>query len=215
MIYFLPEWCDDIAARYPNSAFTPTWGWCEFWLNYSSGMVGCFRGNEEPEGADSVFEELVESGDLRRAARTLDRIIFSAEDEDDGSINDQINEACYEEHFPAGIGRFMFVSADGTIGSRHHSFWFEMALLAACAINAQLHNDPSVTQPLARECGNPVSQNASCAGIAGAWIGAGGEGDMYSVCLAMDDLISSDMEGWLEETVRRTMQSLLSPEVTV
>ena len=178
-------------------------------------MVGCFRGNETPEGSDPEFEELVASGDLQRAARTLDRIIFGTEDEDDGSISDQISEACNAEHFPAGIDRFMFISTDGTIGSTHYSFWFEMVLLAACTINAQLLNDTSVTQPLARECGNPVSQEASCAGIAGSWIASGGEGDMYSVCLALDDLISSDMEGWLEDAVRSAIQELISPEVTV
>lgn len=178
-------------------------------------MVGCFRGNEEPEGSDPELEELVASGDLRRAARALDRIIFSTEDEDDDSLSDQISNACNDEHFPAGIGRFMFISADGTIGSTHYSFFYEMVLLTACAINSQLHNDQSLTQPLARECGNPVSQEASCAGIAGAWIGAGGEGDMYQTCVAIDDLISSDMEGWLEETVRSLLQSLASPEVTV
>ena len=178
-------------------------------------MVGCFRGNEEPEGADPEFEELVASGDLREAARALDEIIFSSEDEDDGSVGDQINDACFDEHFPTGIGSLMFISADGRIGSTHWSFFYEMVLLAACTINTQLQNDPSVTQPLARECGTPVSQEASCAGIAGAWIGAGGEGDMYPVCVEIDDLISSDMEGWLEETVRSAMQSLISPEVTV
>ena len=178
-------------------------------------MVGCFRGNEGPEGSDPEFEELVASGDLREAARTLDRIIFSSEDDDDGSVNDQINDACFEEHFPAGIGSLMFISADGRLGSTHWSFWFEMSLLSTCTINTQLTDDPSVTQPLARECGNPVTQQASCAGIAGAWIVAGGEGDMYQTCLAIDDLISSDMEGWLEETVRSTLRSRISPEVTV
>ena len=179
-------------------------------------MVGCFRGNEEPEGSDPEFEELVASGDLRRGARALDEIIFGTEDDDDDdSISSQINDACQEEHFPEGIGRFMFVSADGTIGSTHYSLFYEMVLVAACAINAQLSDDTSVTQPLARECGDPVSQQASCAGIAGAWIVAGGEGDIYQTCVAIDDLISSDMEEWLEETVRRTLRSLISPEVTV
>ena len=145
----------------------------------------------------------------------MDRIIFGTEDKDDGSISDQISDACNDEHFPAGIGRFMFISTDGTMGSTHYSFWFEMVLLAACAINAQLLNDTSVTQPLVRECGNPVSQEASCAGIAGSWIASGGEGDMYQTCTALDDLISSDMEGWLEETVSTTLLSLISPEVTV
>ena len=214
-IYFQQEWCDDIAARYPNSAFTPTELWCGFWQDYSAGMIGCFRGNEGPEGSDPEFEELVASGDLRGGARALDEIIFSTDDDDDDSFNSQINDACYEEHFPAGIGSLMFISADGRLGSSHWSFWSEMSLLAACAINTQLPDDSSVTQPLARECGTPVSQEASCANIAGAWIGAGGEGDMYPVCLGMDDLISSDMEGWLAETVRLILQSRISPEVAV
>ena len=178
-------------------------------------MIGCFRGNEGPEGSDPEFEELVASGDLRGGARALDEIIFSTDDDDDDSFNSQINDACYEEHFPAGIGSLMFISADGRLGSSHWSFWSEMSLLAACAINTQLPDDSSVTQPLARECGTPLSREASCANIAGAWIGAGGEGDMYPVCLAIDDLISSDMEGWLEEAVRSILQSLISPEVTV
>ena len=179
-------------------------------------MVGCFRGNETPEGSDPEFEELVEFGRIEEAARILDQIIFSDDDDDDDdSVSDQIASACTEEHFSQDFYGVMLRVVPGTPRSTIFFYTLEMMLISVCAINSQLADNPSVTQKLAEECGNPASQNASCAGIAGAWIVSGGEGDMYSVCLAMDDLISSDMEGWLRENVRAALPSLVSPEVAV
>ena len=216
-IYFQQKWCDDLAAKYPSAALTPTDDWCELWQDYAGNMVGCFRGNEEPEGSDPEFEQLVASGGLQRATRILDEIIFSLEDDDetDDTIGDQIADACSEEHFSQDNYDAMLVITPGTTRSAIFSYTYEMLLISVCAINSQLVDNPPITLELAKECGNPVSKNASCAGIAGAWMGADGEGDLYSVCLEIDDLISSDMEGWLEEAVRSAIQSLLSPEVTV
>ncbi len=180
-------------------------------------MVGCLRGNKEPEGSDPEFEQLVASGDLQRATRTLDEIIFSLEDDDetDDSIGNLISDACSEEHFSQDYYDAMLIITTGTTRSAIFSYTYEMMLISVCAINSQLVDNPPITLELAEECGNPVSQNAACAGFAGVWIAADGEGDLYSVCLEIDDLFASDMEGWLEEAVRLAIQSLLSPEVAV
>lgn len=178
-------------------------------------MVGCFRGNEAPEGSDPEFEELVASGRIEEAARRLDQVIFSGEEYDDGSVSDQISDACSEEHFSQDFYGAMLLVFPGTPRSTVLSYTFEILLISVCAINSQLADDPSITQELAEECGSPVRQEASCAGIAGAWIASGGEGDMYQTCTALDDLISSDMEGWLEDAVRDAIQEFIAPEVTV
>lgn len=180
-------------------------------------MVGCFRGNEAPEGSDPEFEEIVASGDLEKAARTLDETIFSLDGADDGddTVSDQISEACSDKHFSQDFYGAILLVVPGTSRSVIYSYTYEMLLISVCAINSQLVDDPSVTQDLAEECGNPISQSASCAGIAGAWAGSGGEGDIYSVCMALEDLISSDMEVWLENAVRSTIQDLIAPEATV